>query len=69
VNPQGADEDNGDADLDLADEHLIRYWTARFRCTPAELLSVVARTGRSIAAVRSENARRSNLREALKASP
>jgi hypothetical protein len=64
VNPAPADEEHAEADLELADEHLIRYWTHRFRCTPVELLAVVARTGRSIAAVRAEIARRASLREA-----
>lgn len=68
MNPVPADEEKHEADLELADEHLVRYWTARFRCTPVELLSVVARTGRSISAVRAEIARRASLREASKVS-
>ncbi|MET0230450.1 MAG: DUF3606 domain-containing protein [Rhodanobacteraceae bacterium] len=64
-----AEGEKGEADLELADEHLVRYWTARFRCTPTELLAVVARVGRSIAVVRAEVARRASMRDSSKVAP
>ena len=49
-------------DLELTDEHLVRYWSARLHCTPAELFAVVARVGRSVARVQEEATRRAGFR-------
>jgi uncharacterized protein DUF3606 len=62
--PQAPQEE---AQLELADEHLIRYWSARFRCTPVELLAVVGRIGRSISLVQAEVARRASIRQTPRA--
>ena len=49
-------------ELDLADGFLMSYWSARLRCTPTELLSVVGHVGRSVPIVRAEVARRAAVR-------
>ena len=69
MNPMLAEEVKGEGELELADAQLVRYWSARFRCTPVELLAVVARVGRSISLVRAEATRRAGIREAAKVSP
>ena len=51
-----------EADLDLADAEVIRYWSVRFRCTPIDLLAVVGRVGRSVSLVKAEIARRADVR-------
>lgn len=48
--------------VDLGQEDLIEYWSNRFRCTPADLLAVVGRVGRSVALVEAEIARRAALK-------
>jgi hypothetical protein len=62
MNSAPTDEREQEEELELADEHRVRYWSARFRCTPVELLAVVARVGRSIATVRAEVTRRAGIR-------
>ncbi len=65
MNPVAVEEWKAEADLELVDEQLMRYWSARLRCTPVELLAVVARVGRSISIVRAEIARRAGQPQGL----
>jgi hypothetical protein len=69
MKPSPAQEPKREAELELADEHGIRYWSTRFRCTPTELLAVVARIGRSVSLVQAEVARRASIRQASNAPP
>jgi hypothetical protein len=68
MNPRPNGTLDHEAELELADEHMLRYWSARLRCTPVELLAVVARVGRSIALVRAEVVRRARISRASDAS-
>jgi hypothetical protein len=69
MKPTDAQEPRKEADLELADGRLVRYWSTRFRCTPTELLAVVACIGRSVSLVQAEVARRAGLRQPSNAPP
>lgn len=49
--------------IELAQEHQVRYWSDWFGCTSIELLAVVGRVGRSVTLVESEIARRAAMKE------
>jgi len=63
VNPWQRELGAEPAEIELAQEHHIRYWSDWFRCTPIELLAVVGRVGRSIPLVEAEIARRAAIKE------
>lgn len=63
VNPWQRELGAEPAQMELAQEHQIRYWSDWFRCTPIELLAVVGLVGRSIPLVEAEIARRAALKK------
>ena len=46
-------QDRGQDQVDVEDEHQVRYWTNRFACTEQELRRAVRKAGHSASAVKS----------------